>query len=100
MFENPRRGRQVRNFGKNVPKILDLKLSSEQIFSQNCRWVPLLFWEITPATWFQSCDYAKIQMGYLHVIYTRYFLKLEMLNILFNFAAFKTNFESVYGILA
>ena len=41
MFENPRRGRQARNFGKNVPKILDLKSSSEQIFSENCRWVPL-----------------------------------------------------------
>ena len=32
MFENPRRGRQVRNFTTNVPKILDLKSSSEQIF--------------------------------------------------------------------
>ena len=32
MFENPRRARQVRNFGKNVPKIVDLKSSSEQIF--------------------------------------------------------------------
>ena len=41
MFENPRRGRQAINFGKNVPKILDLKSSSEQIFSENCRWVPL-----------------------------------------------------------
>ena len=42
MFENPRRGRQARNFGKNVPKILDLKSSFEQIFSENCRWVPLM----------------------------------------------------------
>ena len=42
MFENPRRGRQARNFGKNVPKILDLKSSSEQMFSENCRWVPLI----------------------------------------------------------
>ena len=42
MFENPRRGRQARNFTTNVPKILDLKSSSEQIFSKNCRWVPLL----------------------------------------------------------
>ena len=42
MFENPRRGRQARNFGKNVPKIVDLKSSSEQIFSENCRWVPLV----------------------------------------------------------
>ena len=33
MFENPRRGRQARNFTTNAPKILDLKSSSEQIFS-------------------------------------------------------------------
>ena len=42
MFENPRRGRQARNFTQNVPKILDLKSSSEQIFFENSRWVPLL----------------------------------------------------------
>ena len=42
MFENPGRGRQARNFTANVPKILDLKSSFEQIFSENCRWVPLL----------------------------------------------------------
>ena len=41
MFENPRSGRQARNFTTNVPKILYLKSSSEQIFSENCRWVPL-----------------------------------------------------------
>ena len=34
MFENPRRGRQARNFTTTVPKILDLKSSSEQIFSK------------------------------------------------------------------
>ena len=34
MFENPRRGKQARNFTKAVPKILDLKSSSEQIFSE------------------------------------------------------------------
>ena len=39
MFENPRRGRQAKNFTTNVPKILDL--NSEQIFSKNWRWVPL-----------------------------------------------------------
>ena len=43
MFENPGRGRQARNFTANIPKILDLKSSSEQIFSENCRWVPLFF---------------------------------------------------------
>ena len=39
--ENPRRGGQARNLTTNVPKILDLKSSSEQIFYENCRWVPL-----------------------------------------------------------
>ena len=32
MSENPRRGMQARNVTTNVPKILDLKSSSEQIF--------------------------------------------------------------------
>ena len=41
MLKNHRRGRQARNFTTNVPKILDLKSSSEQIFSENWRWVPL-----------------------------------------------------------
>ena len=31
-IENPRRGRQARNLTTNVPKILDLKSPSEQIF--------------------------------------------------------------------
>ena len=34
MFENPRRGRQARNFTINVPKIPVLKWSSQQIFSR------------------------------------------------------------------
>ena len=34
MFENPRRGRQAKNFTTNVPKIVVLKSSSEQIFSR------------------------------------------------------------------
>ena len=41
MFENFRRGKQAKNFTTNVPKILDLKSSSEQIFSENWRWVHL-----------------------------------------------------------
>ena len=44
MYENPKRGRQARNFTAklNVPKILDLKSASEQIlFSKNWRCVPL-----------------------------------------------------------
>ena len=42
-FKNPRRDGQARNFTTNVAKILDLKSSSEQTFSKNCRWVPLCF---------------------------------------------------------
>ena len=42
-FENPRRGRQARDFTKNVPEILDFKSSSEQIFSENCCWLPLMY---------------------------------------------------------
>ena len=41
MFENPRRGRQAKNFTTNVPKIVDLKSSSEQIFPKidvGCPW--------------------------------------------------------------
>ena len=41
MFENPRRGMQATNFTTNVGKIVDLKSSSEQIFSENWRGVPL-----------------------------------------------------------
>ena len=41
MFENPRRSGQARNVTTNVPEILGLKSSSEQIFSENCRWVSL-----------------------------------------------------------
>ena len=33
MFENPKRSREARKFTTNVPKILDLKSSFEQIFS-------------------------------------------------------------------
>ena len=40
MFENPSGGMQANNVTTNVPKILVLKSSSEQIFSENCRWVP------------------------------------------------------------
>ena len=37
MFENPRRGRQARNFKTNVPKILELKLSVPKI-DIGCPW--------------------------------------------------------------
>ena len=42
MFENPRRGRQARYFTTNVPKILDLKSSSNRYFPKidvGCPWL-------------------------------------------------------------
>ena len=56
MFENPRRGRRARNFTTNVPKILVLKWSSEQIFSRK---LPLGAPESLLSHWLaatQSCD--------------------------------------------
>ena len=47
MFENPRKGRQARNFATNVLKILDLKSSSEQIF----------FWKLSLGVAWISSDY-------------------------------------------
>ena len=47
-FENPRRGRQARNFSENDPKILDLKSSSEQIiFRKLSLGAPALLLETT-----------------------------------------------------
>ena len=59
MFENPRRGRQARNFTTNVPKILDLKSSSDQIFSKNGRWVPLKKNDF-PLNEFRKLNHSKI----------------------------------------
>ena len=44
MFENPRRGRQARNFTTNVPKILDLKWIPNRYFPKidvGCAWIKL-----------------------------------------------------------
>ena len=61
MFENPRRGRQARNFTTNVPKILDLKSSSEQIFSENCRCVPLsIVWNMCENLHYESVYFKEL----------------------------------------
>ena len=54
MFENPRRGRQARSFATNVPKILDLKSPSQQIFFRKLSLGD-------PGT-----VYYKITIGYTH----------------------------------
>ena len=57
MFENPSRGMQATNFTTNVRKILDLKSSSEQIFSENWRWVSLT------DTWIFQFPFLHIERG-------------------------------------
>ena len=47
-FEDPRRSRQARIFNNKYSEILDLKSSSEQIFSNNCRCVPLIMGRTVP----------------------------------------------------
>ena len=56
MFENPKRGRQARNFTTNVPKILDLKSSSENRYfwkiDIGCPWSPALYaWKMFCHFW-------------------------------------------------
>ena len=57
MFENPTRGREAKNFTTNVPQILDLKSSFEQIFSENLRWVPLF--KMSSFIWIYYSDVFK-----------------------------------------
>ena len=67
MFENPRRGRQATNFTTNVPKILDLKSSSENIFSENRRWVPLtitIMWSSQCEAGWQSGQHIKTPFSF------------------------------------
>ena len=74
MFENPRRGGQARNFTTNVPKILDLKSSSEQVFSENCRWVPLAEGSVEGLERYNLCDLIstyKIRLGILLLVRKR-----------------------------
>ena len=72
MFENPRRDTQARNFGKNVPKIVDLKSSSEQIFSENCRWVPLICLRVlreSNKSWFDSYSVRNSVLIISHITF-------------------------------
>ena len=71
MFENPRRGRQAKNFTTNVPKILDHKSSSEQIFSENCRWVPpICAAHITSKC--TACSYCMAKANVIHILLYRH----------------------------
>ena len=83
MFEKPRRGGQARNLTKHVPKILDLKSSSEQVFSKNWRWVSLesqlysvLFRQAVPSMHYPESHLAILNSSiffYLFIFYYYYF---------------------------
>ena len=82
MFENPRRLRQARNFTTNLPKILDLKSSSEQIFSENWRWVPLCVF----TSWAQAL--ARVQTINKNIIANmRQYLYLSCRSRFYSYAA-------------
>ena len=82
--ENPRRGRQARNFTTNVPEILDLKSTSEQKFYEIWRWVPLLH---DGESW-KSAQWPNIykqliafRVGHRHVQLTRVDLYIKLQEI-------------------
>ena len=85
MFENPRRGRQARNLTTSVLKILDLKSSSEQIFSETCRWVPLnvgyWYWELLESL-------LALKMGVLCNIMPSFLLFVLFLLFIFLFSMY------------
>ena len=63
MFENPRRGQQARNFTTNVPKIVDLKSSSEQIFSKKWHCVPCGTWRTRTPAFYSYQSFRSIPMN-------------------------------------
>ena len=75
-FENPRRGRQARNLTTNFPKILYLKSSSEQIFSKNCRWVPLKLGRSWPRKTLSS-HFNNELLAQCWVIWIRLWLQMD-----------------------
>ena len=82
MFENPRRRRQARNFATNVPKILDLKSSSEQIFSRKLSLGAPVIWEFFCNFYSQASITAKMALP----------LALDkILTFLIRFLPFRTN---------
>ena len=92
-FVNPRRGREARNLTTNVPKILDLKSSSEQIFCKNCRWVPMtqvpnmvrLFEKKLTAVWTQWYHYLQCGRLPFPPFSTKKYMKLILLLITLRF---------------
>ena len=92
-FVNPRRGREARNLTTNVPKILDLKSSSEQIFCKNCRWVPLtqvpnmvrVFEKTLTTVWTQWQHYLQCGPLPFPPFSTKKYMKLILLLITLRF---------------
>ena len=75
MFENPRRGRQATTFTTNAPKILDLKSSSQQIFSRKLPLdapahlpVEIFYWQMRQLYAYVAIEYTlKIEIKKIEV---------------------------------
>ena len=67
---------QARNFTANFPKILDLKSSSEQIFSKNCRLVPLTKVVATRAGRVREQSQGELRLNLYIYIYIYLFVYL------------------------
>ena len=67
MLENPRRGRQARNFTTNAPKIIDLKSSSEQIFSRKLPLGAPDIWNVVVASAVGNWISARESMGWTYL---------------------------------
>ena len=91
--ENPRRGRQARNLTTNVPKILDLKSSSEQIFSNSCSWVLLFLLHLFATVLLRTL--ALFGHEACAFILVPGFLALQPMDICVDRGRFRTHFTSV-----
>ena len=88
MFENPRRGRQARNITTNVPKILDLKSSSEEIFFRKLSLgAPELCGKFMHVCRIWVDDLAKYQVWYIKITkiqYNKFVIMLKRNSIKFH----------------
>ena len=67
MFENPRRGRQARNFATTVTKILDIKSSSEQIFFRKLSLGAPVFHTLPRAN-YNNCNSVSLPCSIIHLL--------------------------------
>ena len=67
MLENPRRGRQARNFTTKASKIIDLNSSSEQIFSRKLPLGAPDIWNVVVASAVGNWISVRESMGWTYL---------------------------------